>query len=202
MEALAQLLPGTYDNARQFELQTKSEMPSHLQLGHRKQFFARVARPSACCVGFTPGDEAAYFYMRIYRDGEWWLGGEHIVVVYPDREVGQLVWQFVRIAAPEQFRELHLAPDKQRAVPLIAQPQDVLDCPVLGRKTGRSLFHAELKNGGCNVISRVSKRERRLEMYLTLSQERLLYLDRGIEDGRVVHGSVDGTPFDLERLGR
>ena len=30
--------------------------------------------------------------------------------------------------------------------------------------------------------------------------ERLLYMDRGIEKGVVVHGSVDGTPFSLARV--
>lgn len=200
MKELAALLPGTYDNAVQFAAEAKSASPDHLRLGRRAQFFARIERPRACCVGFTAGEDAAFFYMRIYTDGKLWLGGEHIVVIYPDRERDQLVWQFIRIAAPERFLDLHLDVEKQKSVPLIPQPKDVLDCPVVGRKTGPNQFRAELINGGCNVISRVSGNLRRLEMHLTLSPETMLYLDRGIEDGKVVHGSVDGTPFDLRRV--
>ncbi len=199
IQELITLLPGTYNNVQQSADQNAAGLPENLRLGRRAQFFAHVARPSACCTGFSAGPEAAFFYMRIYRDGELWLGGEHIVVVYPDRKLNTLVWQFVRIADPERFLDLHLNAEKQRNVTLVPQPQDVLDCPVLGRKAGPSVFKAELKNGGCNVISRVSAKLRRLEMNLTLTPTTLFYLDRGIENGQVVHGSVDGTPFNMVR---
>ena len=107
--------------------------------------------------------------MQIYRDGEYWLGGDHIVVVYPDESLNTLVWQFVRVAEPEKFANLHEDVEKQRVVTLVPQPKDVLDCPVLGRKAEPGLFKAELKNGGCDVLSRVSGKQRRLEMSLVLS---------------------------------
>ena len=202
LKELVTLLPGTYDNARQFETQMNLGLPENLQLDRRAQFFAHVERPKACCVGFTAGPEAEFFYMRIYNDGELWLGGEHIVVVYPDREAKQLVWQFVRIAEPERFLDLHLDVEKQRNVKLIPQPQDVLDCPVLGRKTGPNVFKAGLKNGGCYVNSRVSGNRRWLEMNLTLSPSAMLYLDRGFENEKVVHGSEDNQAGHSARLVR
>lgn len=202
MKELVALLPGTYHNSLQFDAQSNMGLPASERLGRRTQFFAQVERPKSCCVGFTAGPEAAFFYMQIYRDGEHWMGGEHIVVVYPDRKEKTLVWQFLRIAEPEGFVNLHRDIDKQRNVKLIPQPQDVLDCPVLGRKAGPNLFKAELKNGGCNVVSRVSGKVRRLEMNLTLSPAALVYLDRGIENGVVVHGSTDATPFSMNRVAR
>lgn len=199
---LAQLLPGTYDNALQSDSEEKTGVAKELRQGRRTQFFARVERPAACCTGFDPGPDAAYFYMQIYRDGEYWLGGDHIVVVYPDESLNTLVWQFVRVAEPEKFANLHEDVEKQRVVTLVPQPKDVLDCPVLGRKAEPGLFKAELKNGGCDVLSRVSGKQRRLEMSLVLSRNSLLYMDRGIEKGVVVHGSVDGTPFRLTRTAK
>lgn len=202
VQELAQLLPGTFDNALQAAAEDNMGLAKELRQGRRTQRFARVARPAACCSGFDPGPDAAYFYMQIFRDGEYWRGGDHIVVVYPDKSLDTLVWQFVRIAEPERFSDLAQDVVQQRAVTLIPQARDVLDCPVLGRKTGPGKFDAGLKNGGCDVISRVSGKPRRLEMFLRLSPERLLYMDRGIEKGVVVHGSVDGTPFSLARVVR
>ena len=197
---LAQLLPGTYDNAQQAAAENDAGLAIELRQGRRMQRFVRVARPTACCTGFDPGPDAAYFYMQIFRDGEHWRGGDHIVVVYPDPSLDTLVWQFVRIAAPEKFPELAKDVAQQRAVTLIPQARDVLDCPVLGREAAPGRFRAGLKNGGCDVISRVSGKPRRREMFLDLTAERLLYMDRGIEKGVVVHGSVDGTPFSLARV--
>lgn len=197
---LERLLPGTYDNAEQAAAEERAGLAKKLRQGHRMQKFARVERPAACCSGFDPGPDAAFFYMQIFRDGVRWPGGDHIVVVYPDAAQGTLVWQFVRVADPERFVDLDRDVAKQRAVTLVAQPKDVLDCPVLGRKAGPGVFKAALKGGGCNVVSRVSGEERRLEMFLDLSSDRLLYMDRGIEKGVVVHGSVDGSPFRLTRV--
>ncbi len=197
---LERLLPGTYDNAGQAAAEQRAGLAKELRQGHRMQKFARVERPAACCSGFDPGPDAAFFYMQIFRDGVRWPGGDHIVVVYPDAALGTLVWQFVRIADPERFLDLDRDVAKQRAVTLVAQPKDVLDCPVLGRRAGPGVFKAELVNGGCNVVSRVSGKERRLEMFLDLSSDRLLYMDRGIEKGVVMHGSVDGTPFRMTRV--
>lgn len=197
---LEHLLPGIYDNAEQAASEERAGLAKELRQGRRMQKFARVERPDACCTGFDPGPEAAFFHMQIFRDGVRWPGGDHIVVVYPDAARGTLVWQFVRVADPERFADLDRDVAKQRAVTLVPQPRDVLDCPVLGRKAGPGVFKAELVNGGCNVVSRVSGRERRLEMFLDLSSDRLLYMDRGIEKGVVVHGSVDGSPFRLTRV--
>lgn len=196
---LAGLLPGTYDNAQQADAEDRTGLAKALRQGRRTQRFASVARPAACCTGFDPGPDAAYFYMQIHRDGEHWRGGDHIVVVYPDASLDTLVWQFVRVAEPEKFTDLARDARQQREVTLIPQARDVLDCPVLGRKAGPARFKAGLKNGGCDVISRVSGQPRRLEMFLDLTPERLLYMDRGLEKGVVVHGSVDGSPFRLMR---
>ncbi len=198
---LERLLPGTYDNAEQAAAEAHAGLAKELRQGHRMQKFARVERPATCCTGFDPGPDAAFFYMQIFRDGVRWPGGDHIVVVYPDAALDTLVWQFVRVADPVRFADLDRSDvAKQRAVTLVAQPQDVLDCPVLGRKAGPGVFKAALKGGGCNVVSRVSGKERRLEMFLDLSSDRLLYMDRGIEKGVVMHGSVDGTPFRMTRV--
>lgn len=197
---LERLLPGTYDNAEQAAAEERAGLAEELRQGHRMQKFARVKRPAACCSGFEPGPDAAFFYMQIFRDGVRWPGGDHVVVVYPDAALDTLVWQFVRVADPERFADLDRDVAKQRAVTLVAQPRDVLDCPVLGRKAAPGVFKAALKGGGCNVVSRVSGKLRRLEMFLDLSSDRLLYMDRGIEQGVVVHGSVDGSPFRLTRV--
>jgi hypothetical protein len=169
LRQLAQLLPGKYDNAMQAETEEKTGVAMALRQGRRRQFFARVERPAACCTGFDPGPDAAYFYMQIFRDGEYWVGGDHIVVIYPDAAMDTLVWQFLRVADPGKFANLHEDVAKQRAVRLVPQPQDVLDCPVLGRQAGPGVFKAGLKGGGCDVVSRVSRKTRRLEMFLDLS---------------------------------